>query len=293
MNVNRHPQLNMLALAARIQPQAGELSRAQSHLMTVRRRLVASFDLAKFVRIGSHARNTAVRQFSDIDVLAVLRRNEAKWGGNIVNSSTFLRRIRDDLEDRFSHTEMRGDQQAVVAEFGGGAHSLDVVPGIFHRWDSGKPVYLIPDGQDSWLESSPEAHNSYFANAAEKSGGKLRKVIQLLKWWKHSRAQSIPILSFHLDLLMAWGEVCVGVKSYGQCLLDAFRLLADRECRGLRDPVGVVGVIYAAKTTAQWEAMNTAVASSLAHARKAIVAESWRDFPEANRQWSMVFNYQY
>ena len=88
----------MLALVARVGPQAGELSSAASHLATVRSRLLASFDVARILRIGSHARDTAIRWHSDLDMLAVLRRNEAKWGKSIVSSSTFLSRVIDDLD---------------------------------------------------------------------------------------------------------------------------------------------------------------------------------------------------
>jgi hypothetical protein len=293
MQTSRHPQINMLALSARIQPQSGELAKAQSHLMTVRRRLAMSFDISKFLRIGSHARGTAIRWYSDVDVLAVLRRNEAKWGGSVVNSSTFLKRVRRDLEDRYTATEVRGDQQAVVAHFGGGEHALDVVPAIFHKWDKGRPVYLIPDGYDSWVETSPETHNAYFAGAAERSGQKLRKVVQLLKWWKYSRSQPIPVEAFHIDILLAANDVCSGVKSYGQCLVDAFQLLAERECRGFRDPLGISGVVYAAKTDAQWRELREHVNFALVHAKRALAAESWKDFAESNRQWNLVFNGEY
>jgi predicted nucleotidyltransferase len=285
--------MNMLALSTRVQPQPGELAKAQSHLMTVRRRLSTSFDISKFVRIGSHARGTAIRRYSDVDILAVLRRNEAKWGGSIVNSSTFLRRIRNDLEDRYASTEVRGDGQAVVAQFGSGEHALDVVPAIFQKWDGNRPIYLIPDGQDSWIETSPETHNAYFAAASEKSGQKLRKVVQLVKWWKYSRSQPMPLEAFHVDLLLASSGLCIGVKSYGECLLEAFKLLAERECRGFRDPLGISGVVLATKTESQRQALSESVNFAVFHARKAIAAESWKDFAEANRQWAIVFNGEY
>lgn len=290
MQALRHPQLNMAALAVRAEPQSAQLARVSQHSLTVRGRLNASFDLKKFVRIGSHSRGTAIRNYSDIDFLAVLARNEAKWGGNIINSSTFLRKIRQDLKYRYPHTEVRRDEQAVVVDFGDGQYAMDVVPGIFSRFDKARPVYLIPDGFDAWVESSPDAHNQYFARANGKSGGKLAKLIKLVKWWMVSRANSIPLASFHLDMLMASSDICVGVKPYTRCLHDAFKLLADRECRGLQDPVGISGVLYAAKTDAQWQAVNKAVSYSLEHARAAIYAEAWKDFGEANRQWDIVFN---
>jgi predicted nucleotidyltransferase len=293
MQALRKPQLNLLSLTERIQPQPRETQKAKLHLMSIRRRLTRSFDVNKFLLIGSHYRDTAVRWYSDVDFMVVLRRNEAKWGGDIVHSSTVLNRIRDDLNDRFTYTDVRRDQQAVVVSFSQGNHSLDVVPAIFARIDKLHAIYWIPDGANGWMETSPTAHNGYFAKANKRSGGKLAKTVQLLKWWKFSRVQPIPIESFHLDSLLAASDICIGVKSYAQCLYEAFKLLTERECRGIRDPLGIAGIVDAARTDAQWNDLNVAVQSALIHSRAAMVAEAAVDFEESNRQWSIVFNGEY
>ena len=77
MRVDFVPQMNLLNLAHRIQPQASELGSAKIHRSTVRMRLQRSFDVSGIVDIGSHARGTAIRRFSDLDMLVVLRRNQA------------------------------------------------------------------------------------------------------------------------------------------------------------------------------------------------------------------------
>ena len=191
------------------------------------------------------------------------------------------------------NTEVRRDQQAAVLGFAATQQSLDVVPALFQRFDKGRPVYLIPDGGGGWLETSPEVHDRFFAAADERSKGKLRKVAQLVKWWKHSRESAIPIQSFHIDMLLASSDICVGVKPYTHCLYQSLKLLADRECRGLRDPCGVAGVIYAAHTDRQWESINRAIQVALQHASAAIAAETVKDFQEANRQWQIVFKGEY
>lgn len=290
MQARANPQLNMTLLANRIQPQEGELKAARSHLLTVRRRLTTEFDVSKIIPIGSHARRTAIRWYSDLDVMVVLRRNEAKWGGDLVKSSTLLQRVRNDLQDRYVHTEVRSDQQAAVLAFATGQQALDVVPALFLKFDKSRPLYVIPDGSGGWIETSPEAHNRFFEVAVLRSNGKLRKLIQLLKWWKYSRTQPVPIQSFHLDLLLADNRACVGVKPYTHCLYEAFKLLAERECRGFRDPLGIAGIVYAAQTDAQWASINDSVGYALEHSRAAVVAEACKDYPEANRQWSIVFN---
>jgi len=167
------------------------------------------------------------------------------------------------------------------------------VPGVFSSFNDGQPIYAIPDGAGDWMPTSPMAHNKYFSDAAARSIGKLPKVVQLLKWWKYARAQPIPIQSFHLDMLLAASELCVGVKPYTHCLYLAFKLLRERECAAFRDPLGIAGLISAAKTQAQRETLLNAVDHALYHAQAAVAAEALKDFEEANRQWDIVFNGQY
>ena len=290
MRADVFPQANLLNLAHRIQPQAGELGNAKIHRGTVRSRLQRSFDVSGIVNIGSHARGTAIRRFSDLDMLVVLRRNQAKWGGDLISSSTVLRKVIEDLQERFPLTEVGRDGQAAVVWFGASQQSLDVVPALFNRMENLRPVYLIPDGRGGWMETSPAAHDRYFDLADVRSKGKLRKLSQLIKWWKFSRAEPIPIMTFHVDMLMAANDLCAGVKPYTVCLYQAFKLLADRECRGLHDPCKVAGTIYAAQTDPQWRNVCDAVNYALEHATAAVAAEAAKNFREANRQWEIVFN---
>ncbi len=186
---------------------------------------------------------------------------------------------------------MRRDLQAVVVEFGSGQHAMDIVPAIFSRFvPNFGPVFWIPDGYDGWIESSPQSQSMFMKKANKRSKSKLYKVIQLLKWWKFSRSSPIPINSFYLEMLLAASDICTGVKSYSQCLFDSFKFLKEIECRGLRDPLGISGVINAAKTDGHWQEINQAVNYALEHSMKAVQAESWKDYEEAIRQWNIVFN---
>ncbi len=290
--IDNSPRINFARLITRIQPTEGEIKSANSHIDSTKRRLQKSFNLVKFQRIGSHARFSAIKSFSDLDFLAVIARNEAKWGGSVVNSDTVIKRVSQDLNSRFLTTKIGKDKQAVVLQFGGGQKSMDVVPGFFHKFDlkNKRPIYLIPDGSGEWMETSPDAHNSYINKENLRSGGKLKKVGQLLRFWKHSRANVIPISSFYIDLLLAQSEICIGAKSYPEIMCDFFELMYKRRCRGLQDPMGVAGVVYAVKTETQGETLLLQIENSYGHALKAIIAEEKKQFKEANRQWSGVFN---
>ena len=253
MQIQRATQLNMMALANRIQPMESELLAAKLHRASVKSRMEKAFALHSMRDIGSHCRGTAIRQFSDLDLMVVLRKGEVTWGGSVVSSDTIIRRVLAELRGRFVASDIRRDGLAATIAFGSTKQSLDVVPAVFSRFDKNgmRPVFLIPDGQGGWLETSPQVHDRYFAKAQEASGNKLRKVSQLIKWWKHARASSLPIRSFYADMVLSAYGTCTGAKTYGQCLYEFFNALSNGRCGALPDPCGISGNIAATDTEAQ------------------------------------------
>lgn len=294
MRTQLPPQMNLVALAGRIQPQDGSLAAARSHAMSVRTRLGKTFALHSAKKIGSHARQTAIHRFSDLDFMVVFRKEEFIWGGRLVSSDTILNKLVTDLGDRYPSTYVRRDVLAASLVFGSSGQSLDVVPAMFLGFTGARPVFQIPDGQGGWLRTSPETHDRHFEIHQERSGNRLRKVSQLLKWWKHARTQPLPIRSFYIDMLLCTGGLGAPVgKTYGGCLEDFFEYLVATECRALLDPCVIAGEISPNDTFAQRETLYRAASFALVHARAASLAEKRRDFPEANRQWDLVFNGNY
>lgn len=292
MQLQRVPQLNMVALANHIQPLDSALQAAKVHRASIKARMEKAFALHSIRDIGSHARGTAIRQYSDLDLMVVLRKEEALWGGALVSSDTLIRRVLDELRGRFTTTDIRRDGLAATIDFGSTKQSMDVVPAIFSRFDKNgaRPVFQIPDGRGGWLETSPQVHDRYFAQAREASGNKLRKVSQLIKWWKHARASSLPIGSFYVDMVLSERRVCTGVKTYGQCLFEFFDALAASRCAALLDPCGISGRISATNSDSQRQQLQNAVEHARSHAQAALLAQQRQQTQEANRQWDIVFN---
>lgn len=282
----------MLALSSRIQPLDSELSAARLHRASVQSRLERVFSVSAVQNIGSHCRGTAIRRYSDLDVMVVLRKNEVLWAGKLVSSNTVIQNVLAELRGRFTTSAIRKDGLAASVAFGSTRQSLDVVPAVFSRFnkDGQRPVYLIPDGEGGWFETSPQVHDLYFAAAQLASCNKLRKVSQLIKAWKHARAVSLPIRSFYTDMVLAASGVCVGAKAYGQCLHDFFAALSRGACGYLQDPCGIAGQIVATDTETQWQSLVTAVEYAYSHAAAALSAQACNDVQEANRQWNLVFN---
>lgn len=286
MNISESFQL----LISRIQPLESENQAARQHLATIRARLETEFEVSKCFPIGSFARGTSIRGFSDTDLLAVFRKTVFTWGDNLINSDTALEKVRVALAERYPNSDVYKDGIAIAVSFSDGRH-VDVVPGVFDSMYKEKwPVYLIPDGSGTWMQTSPSLYDAYLSDANTASGSKMIYVAQLMKFWRECREPRIPLSSFHIEMVLACEEVCKGVKSYADCMLDILRSLSRRECRAMRDPYGIAGNIPAVKTASQRERALASVINSRDHAESAVSADLRNDLAEARRQWDIVFN---
>jgi len=234
--------------------------------------------------------------------MLILNVQEVRWGDGWMSSDTVLKNVREHLQGRYTTTEIERDGEAIVVNFADGSYPVDIVPAVYAHSEPVSfngaeikkyPVFKIPDGEGGWMFTSPLAHAQYLQIQNRRSGGKLYNVVRLLKFWRSCRSPRIPLNSFHVELLLASQATCIGAKSYGQCVYEAFAELNRRECRALQDPIGISGMVKAAGTDAKKERVQDAVYFSLQHAASALDAEDDGDTVEALRQWDIVFNYQF
>jgi hypothetical protein len=278
-------------LLVALQPSARDVERTQKHVSTIRTRIQSRFEVSKTLWVGSHAKQTAIRSISDVDLFVVLRRDELKRGDGYVQPKTLLKWLRDELDACFRQTWVGRDGMAVVVAFGQGQHSVDVVPAMYlGQHPSGMPLFDIPHPENRWLTTSPEAHQRFFRNANERTGRRLQRIVQLIKHWLHSRAKPIPLQSFHIEMVLAAAGLGLMQGSYSDHLANALRVLAIRNGAALRDPLGISGNIPAANTDVQREVVKKALKHAASHAIAATHAEQQGDTQEAIRQWQIVFN---
>ncbi len=284
---------NFLSLLKRIQPTGGEVQAANRHFETIRTRLETVFTVKKFFAAGSFARDTFIRGRSDVDVFAQITLDEIRWGNGRKSSYTVLDNFRKEIAARLPNTRVGRDVQAIVVSFSD--MDVDVVPAAWAGFSSAykRPLYLIPDGNGDWMQTSPEIHNGFIATKSQESRGKLRGVAQLFKYWRVCRDPAIPISSFHIEMVLASEGVCGGVKSYAECITEMLQKMAERDCAGIRDPYGISGNISAAQTEAQRATAVASVKNSREHAKAALYAERSGNMKEALRQWDIVFNYNF
>jgi SMODS domain-containing protein len=277
-----------------LQPSTTEVEQRKSHKKTVEQALAGEFkNFNEVLIIGSHTRDTAIHIRSDVDYFGKLGIGDVTWGGSAVNSGTTLDRAKKALQARFQRTDIRVDGPSVVVGFGQGVGAVDVVPGVWAGTTSTSPqypVFEIPDGAGGWLRTSPQRHAKYIRDEDERAGWKLSRIIKLLKAWKYARSPKVPVLGFHLELLIASEAVCVGPKSYQNCLNDSFRLLRDRAGAALNDPLGISGRIPAVNTEAQRQALTEAARYAADKSGRALEAEVAGRTDEAFDYWKLVFN---
>lgn len=278
------------ALLKQIAPLPTEVTRAKRQVVGIKSRLSKSFSVSRTALIGSHAKGTAVKWYSDVDLLVVLRRDTVRRGEKVISSGTLLKNVRDELRGRYPTTEVRRDAQAIAVRFGRGEHGVDVVPAIYGApTTTGHPIFIIPDGAGGWLETSPDAQLKALKSADESADGKLSAAIRLMKWWMFSRSTWIPLDSAHLEAV----AVKAGVRrrdSYSAILSRLFVTLTGRAGSSIRDPIGVSGLLPLARTEAQRGEVLSAVRYAADHSVRAVNAEEEENHAEAIRQWKIVFN---
>lgn len=287
------------SLLARIQPTDAEYDRYDTHRRTIARRLADAFPQTRIQVIGSHSRRTAIHGASDLDLMVYFPIGSARWGRDVSRSDTILAKLRTELLDRYHATRVRKDGQAVVVDFGQGVYNVDVVPAIWvamtephEAAPKRRPIYAIPDGHRGWLQTSPQAHNTFIEKENRATGGRLRYTAQLIKFWRECRT-TVTLTSFYVELVLASEGICRRPNGYAQHLADFFAVLSQRRCRGLRDPLGISGVISGSGSASQTLRANEAVVLSHALAREAREAELGRNVSRAYDLWRRVFNGQF
>lgn len=273
---------------ARITPRAGVRETMVLRSSQIQRALARTMPISRAIRVGSFYKRTAIRDRSDLDFFVVLRREAVRWGGEYTASTTVLRNIRAAIIDRYPTSDIGRDVSAVTVSFADGI-AVDVVPAVFEGpIAGGYPMYLIPDGDGGWLETSPDRQRLVFSLADAASRGKLRASVQLVKAWARYREVPLPISSFYLETVLAQAGLTRGARSYSRILTESILALADRGERAVRDPLGISGYIHVAATEAQRGTVARSLRYASYHASAALKAEMEGDAVEAVRQWRTV-----
>jgi hypothetical protein len=149
--------------------------------------------------IGSWGKNTAGRPPRDVDLYFVLpvkvyyRFEQYIWN----KQSALLQEVKGALGDKYPSTDMSGDGQIVLVNFG--SYNVEVVP-AFPLNNGG---YWICDTNNGgrYKETNPFAEANYIEAVDQVTNRNLRPVVRMLKAWQDYC--SVPIKSFQMELVAA------------------------------------------------------------------------------------------
>jgi Second Messenger Oligonucleotide or Dinucleotide Synthetase domain len=148
--------------------------------------------------VGSWGKDTAIRPPRDVDIYFLLPPAVYnRFQGYIWNpQSALLQEVKDRLIAIYPATDMSGDGQVVVVNFG--SYCVEVVPAFMLTTQGRYWICNTHDG-GSYKETAPWAEVNQLDAADTTNGRNLRPLIRMLKAWQ-ARC-SVPIKSFHLELL--------------------------------------------------------------------------------------------
>lgn len=265
-------------------PSQAEVQAGSSHRTSIEACLKANFGLLRFVRIGSLGNGTSIRGFSDVDYLACLPTNSLK-----TKSYNSLYDVRTALDNRFPNTGVRVNSPAVCVPFGTRAsENHEIVIADYVRENNGFKIYEIADGNNGWMEVSPDAHNAYVAAVDKRLNGKVKPFIRYVKAWKYS--QNVPISSFYLELRAAKYASTEPSIIYSIDIKNFLKSLWDNQLARMQDPMAYSGYIEPCKTDVLKQDALSKLNTALTRAEKARDAELNQDISGAFSWWNLLFN---
>ena len=185
------------------------------------------FEVVDAVSHGSHARDTAIVGFKDIDYLVILdpdalrtSSGEARTAGDTVaRLAGVLRERRGGLVSRGT-IDVRPQQHSVGVKYPASNLRVDLVPALR---TSERGRYLIPNrAAAEWIETRPHLLKRRIT-LAEQQNPHVRAAIRLVKGWRRARGKVMQIPSYAVELLLGhWAEQEATLEGLVRLFFDTF-----------------------------------------------------------------------
>ncbi|WP_374718044.1 nucleotidyltransferase [Neobacillus sp.] len=136
--------------------------------------------------VGSLGRDTAIKTFSDVDMLYILPKEIKKqyddYEGN--GQSQLLQKVKKEIKKRYPKTIVRGDGQVVVVSFESINKTVEVCP-CFERADG---AFDYPDSNNggSWKKTDPIPEIEEGRTTIELSNKNYKYICNLVRVWKNN-----------------------------------------------------------------------------------------------------------
>ena len=268
---------------SRLTPTGGESDAAKSHRASIEACLKTNFGMTRFYRTGSFGNGTDISGYSDVDYFAVIPRENLTQ-----NSSYTLQVIRNALDARFPYTGVTVRTPTVLIPFGiNASEATEIVPAYYIKEENGYPIYGIPDGQGSWMQSSPDTHLAWISSENDRLNKKVKPLIRFVKAWKYYR--NVPLSSFYLELYTTKYISSEKVVVYSVDLKTIFKKLWESQLANIQNPAGASGYIQPCESEAQKSDALSKLQTALTRAENAREQEGAGNIHDAFDWWNLVF----
>ncbi|MFB5663692.1 nucleotidyltransferase domain-containing protein [Alteribacillus sp. HJP-4] len=182
--------------------------------------------------VGSYGRGTAIRGFSDVDLLMQLpdsiydRYN--KYLGN--GQSALLQEVKKSISKTYSATDVGGDGQVVVVQFSD-TMRFEVVPAFINKDGTS---YTYPDSNNggTWRKTYPVAEVEAINELNNKYNKNVKKLVRIMKAWR--KTNSVPISGMLLETLVmnfldGYSYKDKGYTYYDWMTRDFLKYLSERD----------------------------------------------------------------
>ncbi|MBH1863630.1 hypothetical protein [Stenotrophomonas maltophilia] len=147
---------------------------------------------------GSYGRNTAIRGFSDLDMVFQLPQSLfARYDSYASNGqSALIQMVKTSIERTYSRTSVRGDGQVIQVPFTDGI-TFEVVPGFQNQ--NGSFTYPDANGGGRWRQTDPRAEIAAMRDRNTAVNHNLVPLCRMMRQWKAEWI--VPISGLLIDTL--------------------------------------------------------------------------------------------
>ena len=181
--------------------------------------------------VGSYGRNTAIKGFSDLDMVfelpSALYSQYDKYNGN--GQSALLQAVKNSMQKTYSTSLVGGDGQVVIVSFQDGI-TFEVLP-VFNN---GAGSYTYPDSNNggSWKTTNPKPEINAIRTRNSTCNGNLVSLCRMMRSWKGK--WEVPISGLLVDTLAyqfidGWEYKDKSCNYYDWMCRDFFRFMADQD----------------------------------------------------------------
>ena len=141
---------------------------------------------------GSYIRDTMIKPLDDIDVFAVIDKDDYNDNGNRPNPQTVLTKFKNYLNGLNDYKDKVSQSRPCVTISLSKFH-IDVLPALREYG----MLYIPNESLTGWIFTDPASHTKKLETASKCSAGIIKDVIKAVKHWKRENGYRIP--SFHVE----------------------------------------------------------------------------------------------